>query len=760
VSVADEFPIPPGDPAGLQAAGSALKRVAGDVTELAGSARAETAGMAGAWTGDAAAAAAKETTTLATITQDKGAKVGEGAAALTTFGTALETAVTAVQDIRRQALEADTDARTQANQQGRNLPYEDKVSLYTGLRDQALGPLRQRYRSVIDTLDAEGRKAASALTGAVPEYKSGMSPAAVTLAARDAVAAQLPSVQQLDGQTRGRDLAAKVKPLLEKGDKIPDDLLAQIEANKANPWFAKTFLEDLGPQLPIWSMTVMQGQGYPPEYNQRLITVLGEMLALGTRVEGQARLSQDYQDTLLAPLDEHNGIGVDAAWKLGHLLHYGGTFGTDFLTKAGEKLYGLDREAYDEQMYLMVGALSHRPLTSSWDVPNDPMEAYFDAVAKDAHAAQNFFAGHADRLDFYLLKRGTDDYLGDRGESLGKALETATTQIRNDGEDGKKSAQITADLIRTLGGQEHAQLAEHDREKVIPHVANILNAYSDDVFYSLSRSDYGGAAETAARLGQPELGTANWGVDFSAADLRGVLGQVDHDQEAYKSVVAAQMSASQLFLQDKLLAAKQDPLQRDNLLQSYARAHGLVLQQLFDTHLGTQVAMGRLKDFDTVNKVRWADTISGSLLGIIPAIPGGVVPGMALVTARNLIMPGYWEDATRPGSTNADRANTASMKQLDAWYSANLSTMVVNMQNGGGFSGTPADAGTWQQQHGISGGASFLDGQGQIVAPDKMSDAQKASFNRWLSDPENEGVRLEMVKLFTALDAAGGQRGR
>src|SRR5207237_10442358 len=95
-----------------------------------------------------------------------------------------------------------------------------------------------------------------------------------------------------------------------------------------------------------------------------------ELLALGTRIEGEARLSENYVNTLLAPLDQHNGIGLDAAWKLGNLLHYGGTFGTDFLTKAGDKLYALDKEGADPQMYTMVAGHTHRPLTRDYGRPS------------------------------------------------------------------------------------------------------------------------------------------------------------------------------------------------------------------------------------------------------------------------------------------------------------------------------------------------------------------------------------------------------
>jgi hypothetical protein len=501
---------------------------------------------------------------------------------------------------------------------------------------------------------------------------------------------------------------------------------------------------------------VMGANGFPPDYNERVIRDFGELLALGTRTAGQARLSDEYVDGVLAPLDQHNGIGVEYAWQLGHLLHFGGRFGTDFLTAAGDKLYALDRDGHDEQMYTMVGGWTHRPLTDQL-VPDDAMEAYFDAVARDARAAQQFFHRHADRLEYYLVDRGTDDYLGDRGESLGKALEAATTRLHDAGETGRASAEITSDLVRLLGGQDHDFLVEHDRERVLPHAAAILNSYREDVFYALSRTDYGGATETAARLGQPELGGTGWGVDFAAGDLRGLLGQLDHDNEAYRSIVAAQLSASEEFLHDKLAAARQDPVRRDELLQAYARSHGLVLKQLFDTHISTQVAMGKLADLDRMHDLRVLDAVSGSLLTILPVFPPAALPATLISVGKSATMPFLYESAASSSTAEANRS--AAIGEVDRWYSATLGTTIVQMQDGGGFAGTPAEAGHWQQQHGVPVADRFTDPQGHVLAPDRMTAAQHAAYQRWLSDPENDGVRVEMVRIFTALDAAGGRQG-
>lgn len=762
MSVEDEFPIPPGDPAGLQAAGASLKRVAADVTRLGAGIRAEQAGMAGAWKGDAATAATAEATSLATITADKGGKVGEGAAAFTAFGAALETAVTAVREIRRQAHAADTDARAEANRTGRNLPYDDKLSLYTGLRDQALAPLRQRYRSVVETLDRAARTAATALTGAVPEYKTGMSPADVALRVRDATAAKLPSVLQLDGQRRGRELADKIRPILEKGDQIPPELLDQLEANRENPWFATTFLETLGPRMPLWAMTVMQGQGTKPDYNQRVIADFGQLLALGTRIEGEARLSQEYVDTLLAPLDQHNGIGLDAAWKLGHLLHYGGTFGTDFLTRAGDKLYGLDKAGFDTQQYTMVGGYPHRPLVADWGMPDDTMEAYFDAVAKDARAAQAFFAGHDDRLQYYVFDRRTDDYLGDHGESLGSALTAATTVFRNGDATGLTSATIATSLLRKLGDREHNFLAEHDREKLTPALGTILASYADDTYYTLSRQNQSMISVPDPSLppgvtkGNAALGTGTYGISLTPAEIRQLLGQVDHDVAAYGKVIQAHLDAANRYLDADLKYIREHPGEKEDVLVRYGSGYGRVLDTLFTTHMQVQHDLGAEKDQQRGQKWLGVVSVANVIGSVVPFVVPGTTPLMLVMklgfnVTAGASLPWLINGASSPA--NADAADAESVQKVNSWYLLNQYAQVDRIANGGAYAGTPADVGAWLRDNHIPPDASFLDGDGKIIPQDRLTEAQARAYLRWHVDESGHGVGQETSQLTDAIES-------
>jgi hypothetical protein len=132
VSAAEEFALPPGDPAALKAAGSTLQDVAAPLDALGTGMQHEQAGMATVWHGAGGTAAGTETGTLATITAEKGGKVRAGARAFTTFGAALETAIADVQSIRRQADQAETDARADAARQAQGMPQLERRVLDPG----------------------------------------------------------------------------------------------------------------------------------------------------------------------------------------------------------------------------------------------------------------------------------------------------------------------------------------------------------------------------------------------------------------------------------------------------------------------------------------------------------------------------------------------------------------------------------------------------------------------------------------------------
>ena len=95
-----------------------------------------------------------------------------------------------------------------------------------------------------------------------------------------------------------------------------------------------------------------------------------------------------------------------------------------------------------------------------------------------------------------------------------------------------------------------------------------------------------------------------------------------------------------------------------------------MLKQLFDTHIDTQVAMGKLEDDRNLHDLRVADAVSSSLLTILPAFPPAAVPATVLNVGKAATMPFLYEGVT--GDSQAAANRSASVAQVDQWYSATL----------------------------------------------------------------------------------------
>jgi hypothetical protein len=757
MAVEDNFRVPPGDPARVIAAGRALGVIAGEVSDAGKRIAAERAGMAAVWSGDAGSAAVRETSKAGEITSDYGRRVGEGGAALTEYGKTLDDAITGVNGIRAQARQAVADAVQQANRSG---PMS--ADHWQAVVDGAVGPtlrgLGIQYHYVADGLRAAADKAAGALTGLVPFYLPGMSPELLTEMARAGVASGLPMLQRADGVRVGNALADRVKPYLDQGKRIPDDLLAEIERNRLNPWFAKTFLEKLGPRVPMWVVTVSKYQGFPAAYNERVITMFGQLLALGTRSSGPARLSDKYVDDVLAPLDEHNGAGAESAWFLSHYLALGGTFGRDFLNKFGDKLDGLEHDG-EKNGYSLARGMGHQWLTLT-EVPNDPFESYFHALSFNPDAAQDFFL-NPDRLHYYVRDRALDDYLGDRGKSLGEALEAATTVYRNADQTGLRSAQITADFLGTMGELSHKWLGEHWRQGMVPSMGKILNSYADDIYYSLAHQDQPVVftqdrnLPPGVQLGNKELGTGIYGIGLDPDLVRQVLGQVDHDLATYATVINSQIAAASRYLDANLAIIHADPGEKDDTMVWFGSGYGRVLQTLFGTHMQVQVDIAHDENAD------WDETKAYGILGVVTGVNVGttvfpfamdtLLKKTIFGTATGLFLPWGVYFASRP--SNTDAATAKAVDDLKLWWMRNQYEQIDRIQNAGVFAGTPADANTWMKAHGIPPEGKFTDADGKVIPMAAMTKDQGEAYLQWHVDEAGDGVVSKAALLTDAIES-------
>jgi hypothetical protein len=488
--------------------------------------------------------------------------------------------------------------------------------------------------------------------------------------------------------------------------------------------------------------------------------MFGQLLALGTRSSGPARLSDKYVDDLLAPMDRRDQAGLASARTLAYLMHFGGQFGRPFLDKYGDKLYEMDKS--QDGLFSFEQVWNLRPRVLEY-VPDDPRVTYFDQLAGNPDAAQDFFL-HSDRVHYYAGPHKGDNYLEDEGKSLGEALVAATTVYRNAEQTGLRSAQIAADLLNTMGELSHAWPVDNWRADMLPSIATILNSYADDVYYSLSRSQRDQAALFAqdpslppgVQRGNEELGTGIYGIGLDPNKIRQVLGQVDHDVKAYGTVINAQLAAASRYLDASLAYIGAHPGEKDDKLIWFGSGYGRVLDALFSTHMLVQPAIAadenQKSDDATSFRLLTLVTVLNAWGTVYPfRAQGGWLRRTTPVAISGASLPWFLHFAGAQGST--DPATAKAVDDLNTWWALTQYGLVDRIQNGGVFAGTPADANTWMTAHGIPPEGRFTDADGKVIPQERMTKDQVDAYLRWHTETGRDGVMRRLARMTDAIES-------
>ncbi len=381
-----------------------------------------------------------------------------------------------------------------------------------------------------------------------------------------------PTMSMEQATELGRDLAGR----LEAADLCDDAAVfeavaAEVAAHAGDPDVMSALVQALGAQ---GLLEVMNRVAIPPQNAVATIDTDDRASLLAALKAGLATAdtmwSADQSAQFATALVEAS-TGDESCSVLSYLL-YESRYSDAFLSAAAEAVDAFDRTGWDGA----PGRWSPDALPGYWALyfPDgaagaygDPVVSLMTALAEQPEVAQRFFAGGPTatveldgqdlqvgaRLQYYIQDRG---WAGEdaSGEALGRALEAATTALRDRSESGRLSAQIASQAF-ALMGEKTGQVDDFGETWEIPvgmrpHVAQMLASYATDMqrisdgeivddwsdgFATLARSDW-------LPEGMP------YGAAMDMALMERIVGTLGRDQGCLDVILAGAVAANTLLM--------------------------------------------------------------------------------------------------------------------------------------------------------------------------------------------------------------------
>jgi hypothetical protein len=373
-------------------------------------------------------------------------------------------------------------------------------------------------------------------------------------------------------------LAGSLDWSLAAGEAPPPDDLALLARYQHNPWFATALVTRIGPAGLVDLAGRAQGAVdaysdthplHTPEEAHRLAT---DERALVTAVAGafttatHAGLPAGYARAML----DRAGTSLDAGHNLSVLLHQAGALDPTVALTLAEGVYAAQRAGAGTGAWRALSdpaALGAHPHDlfghPEWA---DPLTGVAQMLARDPATAQSFLLGPDANVTgeatppttppttrLHVLTAERDWTLSDDGVAYGNLIEAATTRLRDHdgiGSPGYRSAQIAAGYLHDLPGTIPAALQ--------PGTGHVLAAYITDVQRSQTSGDQAGDVYEGIDAHLP--GRQSYGARLDWLDTNRLLHAVMGDDEAFRSVTAAQHALAQQQLSESAKAVQRtDP---------------------------------------------------------------------------------------------------------------------------------------------------------------------------------------------------------
>lgn len=579
------------------------------------------------WAGAAAARCDDETRRLGAETARAGDAMGDTGGVLERYATTVADVADRVRELQQRydAMAADHEAalRRVAGLDPETTSESERARLRADLVlgfGYATRPLHVAYDEAREDLRRAAGTAATALLGVAARLGVHPLTADPSSAVRRGMRQRLPLLSAADAREAARDAVAVLRGATAYDDTLALALLG-FEQWADDPAFATAFLEELGPEellaVPYYltlggsSLTSPALPDQPgaddrlADY-QRMVSMLGRILAAGTDPSADAHVSADWRARLLAAADGTPAGPVSGWYSLGVLLR-SGDYSEEFLREVAPRMMAIDDQG-DAEWRLRIDAAIGGGIGWNGDVlvpgGNDPLVGLMTAMTEHRALTQELVDGRLDRL---LLQRRW----GDDGDALGRALEQAAT-----GSLDEPTSRLAATLVQVLAGA-----PDRMPEAMRDSVGNVLAWHIAWVDADLAHVERVTGATTAQRS-HDVLDLSGTTPVFSARDLAAVLGEIFLDDDAYAAVLDAHTALAALTLAETARAehaAGSAQLLDDVTAMAERAAFGYgALERLRADAIGDAAAAADAAD------ARMA-MLAASLAGLVPLPVAGTV---------------------------------------------------------------------------------------------------------------------------------------
>ncbi|NED71981.1 hypothetical protein G3I51_06420 [Streptomyces sp. SID9944] len=360
----------------------------------------------------------------------------------------------------------------------------------TGVTDQkVVDAFCKEIQGILTKATQSDNTAAQALKLIVDQAKYGFSDA---------------SYADRDEAAKAVAAAEKLAEMAKKPDAMSLDDIAAFNRTMSeyhdDPLFAEQFAKRLGAKgtLQFWTeMTQTHAGAKGSELETMKDLQKNLSLTLATASFSDSDGMRDWKKDLIAERNTNfrssgssNPIGALGSQVISSLMHQG-QFDTEFLDDYREKLFKADKAAGNSGTHdLWVKGYDSLDLDFGDDNGRDPLKGLFDGLSHNPEAAEHAFKSEEDLTHMLGTTRYTD-----RGESLGRALESAVTGVAV-GDMSSIAPPHSTTQVAIMANIMHA-VAEPGGYADIPHkglgesFGNMAAAYMPEISQGLAGSKSG-----------------------------------------------------------------------------------------------------------------------------------------------------------------------------------------------------------------------------------------------------------------------------